>query len=315
VEKTKDKRSKIKVEEIYDFILIFLLQLMRKIVFIFIIMSLTAFTAVNREAPLKRDSEEQKDIIARLTGHVCIIDTIKIKDRFSSDNKKLCIKYLTSLLEHFCKGVSVQSYSGTGNNVSGLIPSTRSSSEYIIIGAHYDGVRGSPGANDNATGVALVYSIGKYISKLSIRKYNTIIVFFDEEERGLVGSRAFAAKVKSDSLKVHSVHTVDQMGWDNDGDRGIELELPSESLKEAYLKVAAENKIDFPIHITKVGSTDHSSFRRLGYNATGITEEYFNKDTTPHYHRSTDSYSTVNFEYLESTTSYLQKVFKYIEKN
>lgn len=316
----ESKKTKVEevegVEKVYDFITNFILTLMGKLIIIFIIVtSVTAFKAVDREIPGKKDSEEQKDIIARLTGHVFITDTIKIKDRSSSDNKKLCVKYLSSLLENYCKKVSVQSYSSTGNNVSGIIPSTTGSSDYIIIGAHYDGVRGCPGANDNATGVALIYSVGKYISKLQIRKYNTIIVFFDEEERGLVGSRAFAAKVRSDSLKVHSVHTVDQMGWDNDGDKGIELELPSESLKEVYLKVAAENKISFPIHITKVGSTDHSSFRKLGYNATGITEEYFNGDTTPHYHKPTDGFSTVNFEYLQSTTLYLEKVFKYIERN
>jgi Zn-dependent M28 family amino/carboxypeptidase len=279
------------------------------------VFSLTAFKAGDRGIPEKKEIDEQKEIVGRLTGYLPVTDTFRLRDRSNVENKKLCLKYLTTLLKNYCKDVTVQSYSGTGNNVSGIIPSTGSSQQYIIIGAHYDGVRNSPAANDNATGVAVIYSVGKYISKLAIRRYNTIIVFFDEEEKGLVGSRAFAAKIKSDSLKVHSVHTIDQMGWDNDGDRGIELELPSESLKEVYLKVAAENKIKFPIHITRVGSTDHSSFRRLGYNATGITEEYFNKDTTPHYHRSTDSYSTVNFDYLESTTSYLQKVFKYIEKN
>lgn len=256
---------------------------MRRTIFICLILIIvSAFKTEEREASKKKDIAEQKDIIAKLTGYTFISDTVRIRDRSKTENKLLCIKFLSSLLRNYCDEVSVHSYSNTGNNVYGVIPSTGKSTEYIIIGAHFDGPRNSPGANDNATGVALVYSIGKYISGLSTRKYNTIIVFFDEEERGLVGSRAFAAKIKADSLKVHSVHTIDQMGWDNDGDRGIELELPSESLKEVYLKVASENKINFPIHITKVGSTDHSSFRRLGYNATGITEEYFNGDTTPH---------------------------------
>jgi Zn-dependent M28 family amino/carboxypeptidase len=284
---------------------------------IILLIALSAFTFKNEHEKTRilyqtDEIAEQKDIISRLTGNTCITDTFRIRDRYNTVNKQLCIKYLSSLLESYCEKVSSQSYSTSGTNVWGVIPSTTKSTEYIIIGAHFDGISGCPGANDNATGVVAVYSVGKYISALTYRNYSTIIVFFDEEERGLVGSRSFAAKIRTDSLKVHSVHTIDQMGWDNDNDRAIELELPSESLKELYLKVASENNLSFPIHITKVGSTDHSAFRRLGYNATGITEEYVNGDTTPHYHKSTDSYLTVNFEYLQSTTSYLEKVFKKI---
>mgnify|MGYP000533660277 CR=1 FL=1 len=40
-------------------------------------------------------------------------------------------------------------------------------------------------------------------------------------------------------------------------------------------------------------------------------EEYKNKDTTPHYHKSSDTFETVNLEYLKSTTSFVKKVFGY----
>jgi hypothetical protein len=282
---------------------------------LFVVLFVSAFSAEsgNSDYFFQAGSlSEQKDIIARLSGYSPIIDTLRINDRYSIENRQLCVKYLSSILEKFCSKVTVQLYSKTGNNIWGIVPATSGSSETIVIGAHYDGVRGCPGANDNATGVAAVYSTGKYISSLKVRRYNTIIVFFDEEERGLVGSRAFATMIRSDSVKVHSVHTIDQLGWDSDSDRAIELELPSESLKALYLKVAADNKISSPIHLTKVGSTDHSAFRRIGFNATGITEEYVNGDTTPHYHQPGDTYATVNFDYLQSSTFFLEKVFKYL---
>jgi Zn-dependent M28 family amino/carboxypeptidase len=279
----------------------------------FILISVHRLNIPGNKSLQNKKEISQKEIVSKLTGDSFISDSVKLKDRYTSDNKQLCIKYLSALLWNYCSNVSIQSYSKTGNNLWGIIPSTTGSSEYIIIGAHYDGIPGCPAANDNATGVAAIYSVGESISTLKKRKYNTLVVFFDEEEKGMVGSRAFASKVKSDSLKVMSVHTIDQLGWDNDADKAIELELPSESLKETYLKVASDNKLNFPIHITKVGSTDHSAFRRLGYNATGITEEYVNGDTTPHYHQATDSFTTVNFDYLQSVTSYLKKVFKYIE--
>ncbi|MBO6763000.1 MAG: M28 family peptidase, partial [Roseivirga sp.] len=73
---------------------------------------------------------------------------------------------------------------------------------------------------------------------------------------------------------------------------------------------AGEYNYTFPIQISDVTSTDHRSFRQLGFAATGITEEYKNGDTTPHYHRSTDTYETVNFAYLTTITEYVQKVFE-----
>lgn len=42
----------------------------------------------------------------------------------------------------------------------------------------------------------------------------------------------------------------------------------------------------------------------------GLTEEYVNGDTTPHWHKSTDTYKTVNFEYLAAVTTVVSEVFK-----
>ena len=46
----------------------------------------------------------------------------------------------------------------------------------------------------------------------------------------------------------------------------------------------------------------------MGYPAVGITEEYRNKDTTPHIHRPGDTLETVNFDYLASTTTLMVEV-------
>ena len=42
----------------------------------------------------------------------------------------------------------------------------------------------------------------------------------------------------------------------------------------------------------------------------GVTEEYRNKDTTPHIHRATDTFDTIDFEYLASTTKLVGEVIK-----
>ena len=104
-------------------------------------------------------------------------------------------------------------------------------------------------------------------------------MLFDEEELGLIGSRAFAQKLVDAGADIHSVHTVDQMGWDDDGDRAFELELPCQACVALYQRAATRaaaaegRQIRVNIHQTNVASTDHSSFRNAGFEAVGLTEE------------------------------------------
>ncbi len=54
--------------------------------------------------------------------------------------------------------------------------------------------------------------------------------------------------------------------------------------------------------------------RRLGIKAVGITEECRNKDTTPYIHKPGDTYETMNFDYLGSTTRVLVEVMKMLTR-
>lgn len=237
----------------------------------------------------------QKDLLAKLTGG-------KIYSRSTVSTRAASADFLFKQLQAHGLDAKRHIYTTSleGENIYPMIPSTVKSDEYVVLGAHYDSVEDSPGANDNASGTALVYGVAYELAKLKKRTRNFIIVFFDQEELGLVGSRAFAKKLKDDGLNIHSVHTVDQMGWDADGDRAIELELPTPDLEKLYREEAG--KLSIIAHKTNVPSTDHTAFREIGFNAIGITEEYKNEDTTPHYHKSTDTYETIDFDYLASTT-------------
>lgn len=153
------------------------------------------------------------------------------------------------------------------------------------MGAHYDTVKHSPGANDNASGVALVFGTMMKLLAVANRTRNVLFVLFDEEEIGLIGSREFATwlldvsnsnhsdRGESVATAVHSVHTVDQMGWDSDGDRAFELELPFKGCADLYRRAASTSaaaedwRVQITIHETKVASTDHSSFRKKGFPA------------------------------------------------
>ncbi len=259
-------------------------------------------------SPAYGANSDQQEIVAALSGHDVLPSGVRLSDRNSLVNRREARDFLVALLEGIGIAATRHAYRQGGENVYGELPATTGGTEAIVIGAHYDSVRRSPGANDNATGVALAHIVAQTLAELPCRNRSLIVAYFDEEEVGLVGSRAFARKLLADGRTVHSVHTIDQMGWDSDGDRAIELEVPPPGLREIYERHAEASGVT--VHSTRTDTTNHASFRALGFQAVGLTEEYVNGDTTPHYHRSTDTYETVNFEYLESTSSLMTKVLQ-----
>ncbi len=192
--------------------------------------------------------------------------------------------------------------------VYAILSCGRPGAEAVVFGAHYDSVRVAPGANDDGTGVVAVLATARELAKTKGRTRDLIFVFFDEEERGLVGSRNFAQMLKDQNRLIHSVHTIDQAGWDGNGNRAIELELPYDGAVALYKRAAAALGMTMPIWETTETGSDHSSFRRLGFKAIGITEEYRHNDTTPFIHKAGDTLATINFPYLASTTRLMIQV-------
>ncbi len=285
---------------------------------------LLAFILGNTQSYAQLNSKdlqkEQTTIVSGLTGDSKIGNNKALKHRWDIHSKIIARNYLANWIKK--TGLKIQEHPYTiigidklgvkkefkGTNIYSIIPATNSSDEYIILGAHFDSVENCPGANDNATGCALLYGLSKKIAFLKTRTKNVIVVFFDQEEIGCIGSLAFSKFIKTKKYNVHSVHTIDQMGWDKDKDENIEIELPTPTLKAIYEKHAKLLGVS-ALTTTESGS-DHRRFRASGFNAVGITEEYRNRDTTPHYHRSTDTFDTVNFEYLSFATGLVYNVIE-----
>ncbi len=267
--------------------------------------SIVAFSAELAHAQAIHDPH---DIVAALTGEAEIQPGVSLADRQSVAGRSAARAYLSTLLSELGVEPQTHTYRANGANVFGTLASTTGGTQSIVLGAHFDSVRRSPGANDNATGVALIDAVVDAMAQATCRSRNLVVVFFDEEELGLVGSKAFARWLLDARSDVHSVHTVDQMGWDADGDRAVEIEQPSATMRALYQRVARE--VGVTAHVTSTGSTDHEAFRDLGFEAVGLTEEYVNGDTTPYYHSPGDTYDTVNFDYLASSSTYMTEVVR-----
>ena len=108
-------------------------------------------------------------------------------------------------------------------NMVGVLPGKdeKLKDEYVIIGAHYDHIgEGKPvgndkianGANDNAAGTAAVIALSRYMASTRTNKRSVLFVAFSAEERGLLGSKHLAAKLKQDGINVVSMINFEMIG-------------------------------------------------------------------------------------------------------
>jgi Zn-dependent M28 family amino/carboxypeptidase len=87
-------------------------------------------------------------------------------------------------------------------------------SPYLLLGAHYDSVPGTPGADDNGSAVAVCLECARLIKLHNIR--SAMIVFFNREEDGLIGSTEFVSLLASQNQwRVAEAHIFEMVGFTN----------------------------------------------------------------------------------------------------
>lgn len=323
--------------------LVFLLVGKMKIMKLFAVISITILitTACNKnigneelitEAFPKEKAAYQQKIVGHLSGEYALANQILMAGRWSPDERILAKEYLKELIKTL--GIEPQEHNYVspnlnpaidlilepfnGTNIYGILEATSKSEEYVVLGAHYDtGKRNAPGAIDNATGIALIYSVVHELAKINKRGKNVVIVFFDQEEEELIGSKAFAKLLQKKEWEINSIHCFDMVGWDADKDKAMEIYSASESLIKLYRRVAKSlniplNEILINLEGYDNSSTDFDAFIPAGYNVIGAGECYYHKDSTPYKDSPEDTFETVDFDYLLSCSNLIESIIKEI---
>jgi aminopeptidase YwaD len=105
----------------------------------------------------------------------------------------------------------------TSRNVIGYIEGTKHKDSFIVVTGHYDhlGMMGNkaifPGANDNASGIAMLLNLAKYY-KENPQSYSVVFIAFSGEETGLIGSKYFVDNPVFPLSSIHFLINVDLMG-------------------------------------------------------------------------------------------------------
>lgn len=209
------------------------------------------------------------------------------------------------------------------------------SGEIVVVGAHYDSVFGSPGANDNATGVAGLIELARAFKGTSPRRVLRFVAFANEEppffQTEEMGSRVHARAARLREEKIVAMISLETMGYYSD-EKGSQVYPPflrllypdtgnfigfvgsygSRALVRDSIRIFRETT-PFPSEggappakLPGVGWSDHWSFWQEGYPAMMVT------DTAPfrypHYHTAEDTPEKIDYDRLARVVAGLIRV-------
>ena len=206
----------------------------------------------------------------------------------------------------------------------------------ILIGAHYDSVQGSPGANDNGSGVAALLELSRLFSSIKPKTTIRFVAFVNEEPpfffRKQMGSMIYAKDVRKRQEKIRFMVSLETIGYFQDyagsqsyppvikwfyPDRGNFIAFVSNLRSRKIMHQAADifrQCSSFPLQtiatlswIPGVCWSDHLAFWRNGYRAFMITDTAFYR--YPYYHTAQDTPDKIHYQSLARLTESLFKSF------
>ena len=203
----------------------------------------------------------------------------------------------------------------------------------VVVGCHLDSTAGldsgynpvtgpARGADDDGSGVAGVLALARWMWGMRGQLRHTVrFCFFNGEEQGLIGSKAYASALKSQGAPIRSAVCMDMIGYNSDANRLFEVHAgyTDPAVRDASVPIAnavaswaaclgalppaqvyqGTSPYGGPDRLVSDGAinrSDHAAFQQQGYPAVVVTEDFFGNlgsepaaDPNPNYHRNADA--------------------------
>jgi Peptidase family M28 len=238
-------------------------------------------------------------------------------NRYSEDDRSLARNYITQSLRDAGWAPQAQPFD-QGINIFAERPGTDPTAGTILIGAHYDTVEPSPGADDNATSVATVLEMARLFGSLPTPR-TLQLAFFDKEEAGLLGSFAFVNRLTQPN-DLQGAVILEMLGFacytsgcqhypvglpiDPPTDRGDFLAVIGDQghmpLIQGFEQASQPELppiVTLPLPLVRflppdLLRSDHAPFWQKGIGAVLITDTA--NFRTPHYHQPSDTLEAID---------------------
>jgi hypothetical protein len=211
--------------------------------------------------------------------------------------------------------------------------------EIVVVGAHYDSVVGTPGADDNASGVAALLELARRFPPVSAPRRTLRFVAFTNEESPFfrtdrMGSAVSASRAKARGERVVAMLSLETLGYYTKAPGSQRFPAPFSALypstgdfvmfttaesASALLKrtvrafraaatIPSEGGAAPPRLAAGIDFSDHAPFLAAGYPAVMVTDTAFLRNG--HYHLPSDVPATLDYERLTRVTVGLEAVVK-----
>jgi hypothetical protein len=207
----------------------------------------------------------------------------------------------------------------------------------VVVGAHYDTARDSPGADDNASGVAAVIELARAFAGAPCERTLRFVLFANEEPPFFwtdgMGSRAYAGELLASGERVEAMLSIESIGYFDDApksqhypppfgffypDRGDFVAFVGNLASRRLVRRSIETfrrttplpseGVAAPGLVPGVGWSDHSSFWRRGVAAVMVTDTVPFRN--PHYHLASDRPETLDYERMARVVRGLEQVVR-----
>lgn len=193
----------------------------------------------------------------------------------------------------FYTGIYRGTYDNVSANILATIPGADPVAGTIYVGAHYDSVPHSSGANDNASGIATLLELMRKIKDGPPLRATVVGIAFGAEEFGLLGSHAYVSTLDRRSHTVaNAMYNLDCVGLGSA--TNIDTSSASSSQALALQTAAAAASLGFPTKLRVNPRSDHVAFAAVGIPAVLVSaEDVSSGDCGPCYHQPCDEATSV----------------------
>lgn len=286
-------------------------------------------------------TNDETSLQAGLRKHIeALSATIGIRHHNLGETLSASAAYIVSSFEELGFKPRLERFEFDGvpmHNVEIIIPGRNRASEWVVVGAHYDTVPTTPGADDNASGVAALLELARILKDTQPDCTICLVAYANEEHNGgtweQMGSYAHARGLKEKGTNVKGMISLEMLGYFDEAEGSQKYPFPfnlfyptrgnfigfvgnTASAKFVRHCLATFRKsarvpseaVAAPEKFRDIARSDHWAFWRHGYPAFMVTDT--SNFRNPHVHLMSDTVDTLDFQSMTMVVKGIEAVVR-----